>query len=139
MAGVARAQAAQLAFGPVDAGRAYALGQRRIIGDKQDEATLVTGAGERKAGGEARALAEMTPDDTEAARQALCDLHGIRRADRVGDEEGAGEGAAGLCVREASEARGDDQLAAGSSLTLRGGRVRGRHGRNASSRDRIGA
>ena len=117
LAGPADTNTAQLALGPVDAGGADAPGQRGIIGDQQDQAAAAAGARERKAGGEARAFAKMAPDDAEAARQAFHDFQRIRRADGVGDEERAGQGAAGFRAGGFCKARGRHQLAAGGGLT----------------------
>lgn len=90
----ARPNAFQLTLGPVDASRADAGGERGIVGDQQDEAAPLARARQGKAGREAARAAEMAPDDAEAARQTLHDGKQVRRADGIGDEEGAGQGAA---------------------------------------------
>ena len=112
----ARANAFQLTLGPVDASGADARGEGGIIGDEQDQATHPAGAGEGESGAKTARAAEMAPDHAEAARQPLYDRQRVGRADRIGDEEGAGKGATISRARRFRETRSREELAADGGL-----------------------
>lgn len=114
-----RPLAAQAFFRPVDAVRADAGCESGIGRDEQDEAAPAAEPCELSPVDEVN-VAMVAPDDAEAARQAAHDAKNVRRAGRVGEEEGPGKGAAISRAGRPREARRRKKLAAGRGLRLRG-------------------
>jgi|GEM_PF-5643365 len=114
------AHAPETVFRPVNAVRAYGQRQRRIARHKKDETALPAPPRQPAACLDPVGGSEMAPYHAKAPRQTLNNPGDIRRARRVGEEEGGRQPRADAPACGAGAACGCGQPAADNGLGLRG-------------------